>query len=172
MSVPARIWIHLVAIALVRVKRGSMWKTCAPRSRASITHWKPTRVVLGHVRAHDRDDVRVLEVLLVVGCASSPERGPQTGDRGAVSYAGLVLDLDDAQGGAEFLDQVVLLVVQRGTAEISDGHRPVGRSAALGRLLPGRRARVDHAGGDHLHRLVERELFPLRAVRPAVLHRV
>jgi hypothetical protein len=41
-SVPGRIATCLVAIALVRVKRGSTWMTCAPRSRASITHWKPT----------------------------------------------------------------------------------------------------------------------------------
>ena len=37
------------------------------------------------------------EVLLEVGGAASSERGPQTGDRGAVSYAGLVLDLDDPE---------------------------------------------------------------------------
>ena len=42
MSEPARIWIHFVVIADVRVKRGSMWKTFAPRSLASTTHWNPT----------------------------------------------------------------------------------------------------------------------------------
>jgi hypothetical protein len=42
MSDPARMGTKRVAIALVRVKRGSMWITSAPRSRASITHWKPT----------------------------------------------------------------------------------------------------------------------------------
>ena len=31
-----------VATALVRVNRGSTWITSAPRSLASITHWKPT----------------------------------------------------------------------------------------------------------------------------------
>ena len=30
------------ATALVRVKRGSMWITFAPRALASITHWNPT----------------------------------------------------------------------------------------------------------------------------------
>ena len=39
---PARIGLNLVAIALVRVKRGSTWMTFAPRAFASITHWKPT----------------------------------------------------------------------------------------------------------------------------------
>ena len=42
MSVPARIRTCFVHIALVRVKRGSTWITCAPRSLASITHWNPT----------------------------------------------------------------------------------------------------------------------------------
>jgi hypothetical protein len=42
MSEPARMGMKSVAIALVRVKRGSIWKTRAPRSLASITHWKPT----------------------------------------------------------------------------------------------------------------------------------
>jgi hypothetical protein len=30
------------ARALVRVNRGSMWMTVAPRALPSITHWKPT----------------------------------------------------------------------------------------------------------------------------------
>src|SRR5947209_4470649 len=42
MSLPGRIGTCTSAIALVRVKRGSTWKTFAPRSFASITHWKPT----------------------------------------------------------------------------------------------------------------------------------
>ena len=41
MSLPARMPMNFVAIALVRVKRGSMWTTVAPRSLASITHWNP-----------------------------------------------------------------------------------------------------------------------------------
>ncbi len=42
MSEPARSGTQRSAIAEVRVKRGSTWMTVAPRSRASITHWKPT----------------------------------------------------------------------------------------------------------------------------------
>src|SRR5262249_18529835 len=49
----------------------------------------PDRVVLGHVRAHDRDAVRVHQILLEFGGPASSERGAQTGHRGAVSYAGL-----------------------------------------------------------------------------------
>src|SRR4029079_5872902 len=80
-------------------------------------------VVLGHVRAHDDDAVRVLQVLRVVGGAAAPARGAQTGDRRAVSYAGLVLDLDDAERGVQLLDEVVLLVVERRSAEVRDRHR-------------------------------------------------
>ncbi len=42
MSVPARIGTYRSARALVRLKRGSTWMIVAPRSLASITHWKPT----------------------------------------------------------------------------------------------------------------------------------
>src|SRR5213592_4189532 len=70
------------------------------------------RVLLGHVGAHDQDAVGVLQVLLERGGAAAPERGPQTGDRRAVSYAGLVLDRHGAGRREELLDQVVLLGVE------------------------------------------------------------
>src|SRR5205823_2943196 len=57
------------------------------------------RMALGHVGSLDDDAVGVLEILLESGRAASTERRPQTGDGGAVSYAGLVLDLDDAKRG-------------------------------------------------------------------------
>ena len=52
------------------------------------------RVALGHVRALDDDAVSVGEVLLEVRGTATTERGTQTGHRGGVLYAGLVLDLD------------------------------------------------------------------------------
>ena len=42
MSLPARMGTWVSATADVRVKRGSMWMTFAPRAFASITHWNPT----------------------------------------------------------------------------------------------------------------------------------
>ena len=42
MSLPARSGTYGSATALVRVNRGSMWITRAPRALASITHWNPT----------------------------------------------------------------------------------------------------------------------------------
>src|SRR6202042_1199800 len=50
------------------------------------------RVRLSQVGALNEDAVRVLQILLKTGGATAPERGPQTGDRARVSYAGLVLD--------------------------------------------------------------------------------
>ena len=93
MSVPARSGDVLSAIALVRVKRGSTWMTVAPRSRASITHWKPTGWFSAMFEPMIRMQSAFCEVLLEGRGAAAPERGPQTGDRGAVSYPGLVLDL-------------------------------------------------------------------------------
>src|SRR3712207_7064031 len=87
-------------------------------------------------RALDPDAVGVLEVLLEVGGAAAPERGPQTGDRGGVSYAGLVLDLDRAERRPELLEQVVLLVVERGAAQVGEAERAVALPAALVALLP------------------------------------
>ena len=42
MSDPARSGTCRSATALVRVYRGSMWITVAPRALASMTHWNPT----------------------------------------------------------------------------------------------------------------------------------
>src|SRR5690606_4132829 len=100
------------------------------------------------------DAVSVREVLLEVGGPAATEAGPQTGDRGGVSYPGLVLDLHRAQCGEELLDEVVLLVVQGGPAEGGDAHG-AAQVAALGvGLLPGAGAGLQDPVGDHLHRRV------------------
>src|SRR5207244_1348423 len=49
---------------------------------------EPDRVALGRVRALDDDAVGVLQVLLERGGPAPPERCPQTGDGGGVSYPG------------------------------------------------------------------------------------
>src|SRR5581483_8920183 len=98
---------------------------------------KSDGMLLGHVRSHDQDAVRVLQVLLEGGGAAASERGPQTGDRRAMSYAGLVLDRHRAHRGEELLDQVVLLAVERRSAEEVDAERAVQRVAAVVGVLPG-----------------------------------
>src|SRR5919205_763273 len=111
--------------------------TFAPRSLASITHWKP----LGHVGPHDHDAVAVREVLLERGGAAAPERRPQTGDGRAVSYARLVLDLDGAHRREELLDQVVLLVVEGRAAQVGEAERAAQVAAFFVGVLPGPLAR-------------------------------
>ena len=120
MSVPGADRHVQSAIALVRVKRGSTWMTLRPALLGLHHPLEAHRVLLGHVRAHDQDAVGVLQVLLERGGAAAPERGPQTGDRGGVSYAGLVLDRHRAGRREELLDQVVLLGVERRAAEERD----------------------------------------------------
>src|SRR3954466_14196212 len=97
--------------------------------------------------------------------AAAPERGPQTGDRRAVSYAGLVLDLDRAHRREELLDEIVLLVVERRSAEVREAERTVQPAPPGVALLPAAVARGDHTVGDHVHRLIEIELPPVRPVR-------
>src|SRR5205085_12003511 len=119
------------------------------------------RMLLGHVRAHDQDAVGVLQVLLERGGAAAPERGPQTGDRGAVSYPSLVLDRDRAGRREELLDQVVLLAVERGAAEEVHPERALQRLSVVCLLLPGLLAGADYALGDHLSRLLEAQRLPI-----------
>src|SRR5205807_9545067 len=124
-------------------------------------------VGLGHIRALDDDAVRVLQVLLEVRRAAATEAGSQTGNRAAVSYARLVLDLQRAERGEQLLDEVVLLVVQRRPAQAGNAHRPA-RAHPVGLPLPGLGAGLDDAIGNLVHRLVERDALPIGGVRPPV----
>src|SRR5215216_1793836 len=126
------------------------------------------RVALGHVGALDQDAVRVDEVTRVGGRAAAAERDPQTGDRGGVSYAGLVLDLDGPERGEQLLDQVVLFVVEGRPAQAGE---PEGAPVDLVALdvLPVRLAGGHDPVGDHLHRHLQVQLLPLGAVGAAVL---
>src|SRR3712207_6428662 len=99
---------------------------------------------------------------------ATTERGTQTGHRGGVLYARLVLDLDRAQGAVELLHEVVLLVVEGRPSEARYPHGPVDALAVVD-VLPALAAGFQHAVGDHLHRRVEVEVLPLGPVRPAVL---
>ena len=68
------------------------------------------RVVLGDVAAFHQDRLRSA-ACRSSGWSSPPtERGPQTGDRGAVSKSGLVLDVGQAEQPGRLLEEVALLV--------------------------------------------------------------
>src|SRR5581483_12075481 len=56
------------------------------------------------------------------------------------------------------------LGVERRPAEHMHAERAAQRPALLVALFPGLGARLDEALGDHVHRLLEPQLLPLRAV--------
>ncbi len=98
------------------------------------------RVVFGRVAPHRQNDIRVADVRPAVGHRSSSERGGQTGHRGAVSYAGLLLDRHHAEAGAKcFHEQVVHLV---GVGAAADHAQPRERvDGVAGCVLSRRNAR-------------------------------
>ena len=94
-------------------------------------------VVLGDVAAFHQDRLAVLQVDPVVGHRSSTERGPQTGDRGAMSKPGLVLDVDQAEQPGRFLEEVALLVGVLRAAHEADRVGPIDRNFLVADLLGG-----------------------------------
>ena len=96
------------------------------------------------------------------GCSAASVGGAQTGHGGAMSYTGLIADADHAEaGGEEFFDQVVFFVVESRAAEVGDGD---GSASDSGRLCDSTKvslAAFPEAVGDHVHRLLEIEVFPL-----------
>src|SRR5437588_8454052 len=86
-----------------------------------------------------------------------------------MSYTGLVLDRQRTHRGEELLDQIVLLAVERRATEEVDPERALERLPVVGLLLPGLLAGADHPLGDHVARLLEREVRPVARPRRPVL---
>jgi hypothetical protein len=84
----------------------------------------------------------------------------------------LILDLDRAEGRVQLLEEVVLLVVEGRAAEAGDAHAAPERVALVVHVLPRLAPGGDHPVGDHVHRLVERQVLPLGGVRRPVPHLV
>src|SRR6267143_642752 len=68
------------------------------------------RMVLGWIPAHDQHHVGVLDVDPAIGYCPASEGWPQTGDRGAVSNAGLVFQVADPQAAHALDDEIVEFV--------------------------------------------------------------
>ena len=108
------------------------------------------RVGFGHGRTLDEDHVGVRQILEGRGGPAPTVSGPQTGDRGGVSYSGLVGHADHPEARREkLLDEVVFLVVQRRPAEVGDVLAMVDRDAVLF-LDPALLAGFPDAVGDHV----------------------
>jgi hypothetical protein len=74
-------------------------------------------MVLRHRRPHNKDRIRITQVLLRSSSPAPSKTRSQTGNRGGVSYAGLVGDADHAQAGSEeFFDEVIFFDVKGGAA--------------------------------------------------------
>src|SRR6202140_1277171 len=67
-------------------------------------------MVLGGIAAHDQHHVGVLDVDPAIGHCAASEGGPQTGDRWAVSNAGLVFQVADPQAAHTFYDEIIKFV--------------------------------------------------------------
>jgi hypothetical protein len=79
------------------------------------------RMLLRHGRSHDEDRVGVGEILQRRRRPAAPERGAQTGHRGAVSYPRLIADRHHPKpAGVELFQEVVLFVVEGRAAEMCD----------------------------------------------------
>ena len=135
MSLPARSGTQMSAIADVRVNRGSTWMTVAPRSRASITQWKPT----GWFSAIDDPMIRMASALARSCCAVvAPPRPNEVPRPGTVELchirAWLLTATMPRPAAEQLLDQVVLFVVERRAAEVGDVRRTA--SAAGRRASP------------------------------------
>src|SRR5215204_816155 len=125
-------------------------------------------VGFGHVGAFDQDAVGILQVLQGGGGPAPTVRDAQTGHRGAVSYPCLVSDPQEPQRVEELGYEVILFVVYGGPADGGDRRRTAELLASLVPVLPVLVARLLDSRGDHVGRLLEREILPLRRVRPAV----
>ncbi len=131
-------------------------------------------VVLGHVAALHQDRLAVLEVDPVVGHRPPAERGPQTGDRGAVSKSGLVLDVSQTEQPGRLLEEVALLVRVLRAAQEADRIRPIDRNLLVANLLrgdPGRVARLPNLLCDPRDRVVPGDVLPVVAARRPVTRR-
>ena len=78
--------------------------------------FKATGVLFSGVAAANHNHVGVFHIRPVIGHCAATKGGPQTGDSGAVSYPGLVFQVDNAQGARQFGNQVALFIVHTGRA--------------------------------------------------------
>src|SRR5688572_19961198 len=126
------------------------------------------RMGLRHVGPFDQDAVGILQVLQVGGGSAPTVRDAQTGHRRAVSYPRLVRNSHEPQRMEELGYEVVLLIVYRGPADGGQCHRAVEFLTLRVLLFPGLLPGLLDPLGDHVERLLEREVLPLTRVRPAV----
>src|SRR5437016_1546989 len=86
------------------------------------------RVGFGHRRALDQNAIGVSEILLRSRSSAPAEGGAQTGHRAAMSYPCLVGYANHPQAsGEKFFDQIIFLVIKRGSAEMTNSSGMIDR---------------------------------------------
>ena len=105
----------------------------------------------------------------VIGHGAPTQASRQTGDGGAVSYAGLVLEVDDSQGAGKLGVEVALLTVQRRTADAADAFGPIDETVSLP-LLEGRVPGLLDEPRNPWEGLVPAHLPPVARPGPAMPH--
>ena len=93
-------------------KPGIHGNEVAPLSLAFMHPFHGDGMVFGSIAAHDQDSITVLEIDPVIGHCAAPERLCQSRNSGAVSYTGLVVDVDQAQGPHHRVAGPAFLVVE------------------------------------------------------------
>ena len=73
-----------------RIDRDEGSATCFPSFECPL---KSARVIFCRVGSHDQNHIGVLDVFPVIGHRAAAEGGGQTGHRGTVSYASLMIDV-------------------------------------------------------------------------------
>ena len=105
-------------------KHGLAWIRCAPSRCLRLGHpLEPDGMISGHVRSHNKDDVRVHQVTRSRSCSAPAVGHFQTGHRRAMSYSPLNCRCEHhAEASGEHLfNQVIFFVVERSTTQMSDG---------------------------------------------------
>ena len=99
---------------------------------------KPTRVIFSRIRPHDQDDITILDVLPMVGHRPSAKRGSQTGYRGAMSYAGLMVDVSETHGTHRLCNEIGIFVRYGGTADPRNAITPIDDASLVITFRKGR----------------------------------
>ena len=81
-----------------------------------------------------------------------------------MSNTGLIFYLNNTESGEEFFDEIVLFIIESGSAQVGDTKR------AMQLRVPGFIASLSYSGRNHAHGNGERDGLPFGSVRPAIEH--
>src|SRR5215831_20470573 len=131
-------------------------------------------MVFSHITAFHQDRLAVLQVNPVVGHRSPAEGCPQTGDRGAVSKPGLMLDVSRAQQPRCFLEEIALFVGILRTTHKGDRVCAVDWDLSVTEFFSSNPCFVTYLVDlfrNAIDRIIPRDIFPMVAARRPITWR-